>query len=74
MTKRSTAGIKQAIDRQIAARIHKAIAGLQIPLTSIVLLNKKLMDAIASGADDNQLRDVATFHAYGHERGVPHTE
>jgi hypothetical protein len=58
MTRRTTAGIKRAIDRQINARIHKAIAGLQIPLTSIVLLNKRLENAIALGADDAQLRQV----------------
>jgi hypothetical protein len=58
MTKRTTAGIKRAIDRQINARIQQAITGFQIPLTSIVLLNKRLENAIASGATDDQLRQV----------------
>jgi hypothetical protein len=55
------------------ARIQRAVAGFRIPITSIVLLNKQLEAAIASGADDHQLRDVVAFHVYGHELGVPHT-
>jgi hypothetical protein len=58
MTKRTTAGIKRAIDRQINVRIQRAITGFQIPLTAIVLLNKRLENAIALGADDAQLRQV----------------
>jgi hypothetical protein len=58
MTKRTTAGIKRAIDRQINARIQQAITGFQIPLTSIVLLNKRLETAIANGANDDQLKQV----------------
>jgi len=56
------------------ARIQRAVTGFRIPITSIVLLNKQLEAAIASGADDAKLREVVAFHVFGHELGVPHTE
>jgi hypothetical protein len=40
------------------ARIQRAVTGFQIPIMSIVLLNKRLEAAIAGGATDDQLKQV----------------
>jgi hypothetical protein len=46
-------------DWQVTARIQRAVTGFLIPLTSVALLTKLLEDAIARGASDDQLRDLA---------------
>jgi hypothetical protein len=40
------------------ARIQRAVTGFQIPIMSIVALNKRLETAIAQGATDDQLSQV----------------
>jgi hypothetical protein len=44
--------------RITAARIQRAVTGFQIPLTLVVLLHKRLENAITAGADDARLSQV----------------